>query len=74
MIKKAGEAFDNVVEELEGCNEDFSELRNTAKDATKRFNEIKRQRTERFNSAFQHIADSLTNIYKDMTKSRYVMI
>lgn len=66
---QAGEAFDNVIDQMEGCNEDHSEAKETAQEATRKFNEIKRQRTERFNSAFQHIADSLTSIYKDMTKS-----
>lgn len=42
-----------------------------AKEATKKFNDIKRERTDRFNGAFEHIADSLASIYRDMTKSRY---
>lgn len=66
---KAGEAFDSVIDQLEECNEDFSKAKDDAREAAKTFNGIKKERTERFNSAFKHIADSLTNIYKDMTKS-----
>jgi len=66
---KAGEAFDSVMDQLEECNEDFSKAKEEAREAAKAFNGIKKERTERFNTAFQHIADSLTNFYKDMTKS-----
>jgi structural maintenance of chromosome 1 len=57
------------VEQLEECNEDFTGAKNKAKKSTKDFENIKEKRSERFNVAFQHIAKSLTTIYKDMTKS-----
>jgi len=66
---RASEAFDNVIDQLDECNEDFGKAKDSAKKASRRFNQIKRDRTDKFNSAFQHVADALTNIYKDMTKS-----
>lgn len=57
------------MEQLEECNEDFTGAKNKAKKSTKDFENIKEKRSERFNVAFQHIAKSLTTIYKDMTKS-----
>ena len=67
---KAGDAFDTVVDQLEECGEDFTEAKNKSKQAMKTFEETKRKRSQRFNAAFQHIAEALTTIYKDMTKSR----
>lgn len=67
---QAGDAFDSVVDQIEECNEDFTDAKNKSKQATKRFEETKRKRSQRFNAAFQHIANALTTIYKDMTKSR----
>ena len=67
---KAGDAFDNVVNELEECTDDFTNAKNKSKEASKKFEETKRKRSKKFNSAFQHIAEALTTIYKDMTKSR----
>jgi len=66
---KAGDAFDAVLEQLEECNEDFNDAKNAAKMATMKFEEIKQERSKKFNDAFQHIATALTTIYKDMTKS-----
>lgn len=66
---KAGDAFDNVVDQLEECNEDFSKAKELSKVASQHFEEIKRQRSDRFNTAFKYVSDSLTTIYKDMTKS-----
>jgi len=69
LCLQAGDAFDTVVEQIEECNEDFTDAKNKAKRATKDFEDIKQKRGESFNTAFQHIAKSLTTIYKDMTKS-----
>ena len=57
------------MEQLEECNEDFTDAKNKAKRATKDFEDVKQKRSDKFNTAFQHIAKSLTTIYKDMTKS-----
>lgn len=66
---KAGDAFDTVVDQLEECNEGFTDAKDKSKKATKHFEDIKRKRTHRFNVAFKHIAESLETIYTDMTKS-----
>jgi structural maintenance of chromosome 1 len=66
---KAGDAFDAVVDQLEECNEDFSKAKELSKEASQYFEEIKNQRSDRFNTAFKHVSDALTTIYKDMTKS-----
>lgn len=66
---KAGDAFDTVVDQLEECNEDFAHAKERCKSASVAFEALKRERTERFNTAFKHVSDALTIIYKDMTKS-----
>jgi structural maintenance of chromosome 1 len=66
---KANEAFDVVSQRLKESGSDFDKAKNDARKAAASFNKIKKQRTQRFNEAFNLIDEALKTIYTDMTKS-----
>jgi structural maintenance of chromosome 1 len=66
---KANDAFDAVSSRLKESGADFDKAKADARKAASAFNKIKKQRTERFNEAFNHIDEALKTIYTDMTKS-----
>jgi structural maintenance of chromosome 1 len=66
---KATEAFDSVNQRLKESGTDFDKAKIEARKAAAAFNKIKKQRTQRFNEAFNSIDEALKTIYTDMTKS-----
>ena len=66
---KATEAFDSVNQRLKESGTDFDKAKSDAQKTAAAFNKIKKQRTQRFNEAFNHIDEALKTIYTDMTKS-----
>jgi structural maintenance of chromosome 1 len=66
---KAGEKFEDISTRHKTSAEDFDLARESARDATAMFNEIKQKRHDMFMQCFNHISNELQAIYKDLTKS-----
>ncbi|KAJ3000506.1 Structural maintenance of chromosomes protein 1 [Globomyces sp. JEL0801] len=65
-IDKLGE----VEKRLKETANEFDHSRQEAKEAKEQFEDIKRERYEKFYNAYQYIADHIDKIYKELTKSR----
>lgn len=66
---KASEKFEDVSTRHKASGEDFDLARESARDATASFNDIKQKRHDAFMLCFNHISNELQSIYKDLTKS-----
>ena len=67
---KAIERLDEVQAKLAATSNDFEQARNEAKGAKERFTEIKNQRCNIFNAAYNHISERIDDVYKDLTKGK----
>ena len=65
----ASEKYEGVVDKLKECTIDLEKAKDTAKTLSVRFDEVKSQRQKQFHECFQHVSESLSVIYKDLTKS-----
>jgi structural maintenance of chromosome 1 len=65
----AGERYDGVVGKLQECEDELDEVRNNARDLGVRFDEVKKRRQKLYQECFQHISESLSVIYRDLTRS-----
>lgn len=65
----AAEKYDGVIDKLKECNADLEKAKDVAKSAATRFDELKTLRQKLFNECFQHVSESLSIIYKDLTRS-----
>ena len=65
----AGERYDGVVGKLQGCESELDKLRNHSKEMTDRFSEVQRLRKTLFTECYEHISETLSVIYRDLTKS-----
>jgi len=65
----AAEKYEGVIDKLKECNSDLDKAKDLAKTAATRFEEVKSTRQKLFNECFQHVSDSLSIIYKDLTRS-----
>lgn len=66
---KASERLKATETRLKEFDRDFSKARQRENKALQKFNDIKAQRYELFNKAFEHIAGRIDEIYKDLTRS-----
>ena len=65
----AAERYDGVSEKLRECNENLDEVRELSNQVSSRFEEVRSTRQRLFIECYNHISESLTIIYKDLTKS-----
>ena len=65
----AVDKYDGVMEKLKDCTIDLDNMRDEAKDISDRFEKVKELRQHLFEECFNHISESLTVIYKDLTRS-----
>ncbi|KAJ3322904.1 Structural maintenance of chromosomes protein 1 [Boothiomyces sp. JEL0866] len=65
---RTSEKMDEINHKLKETNLEFEEARNEAKEAKEKFEEIKKQR------CYTHIADTIDDIYKELTKSANVPV
>ena len=65
---KAQDRFEDVQNRLKETNEEFETARGTARTAADAFHQRKKERTERFMEAFNHISARIDGIYKELTK------
>jgi structural maintenance of chromosome 1 len=66
---KAMERLESVKSRLEMTEQEFEDARAAAKAAKDAYNEVKTKRFELFDKAFKHIQESITTVYKDLTRS-----
>ncbi|RIB12204.1 cohesin complex subunit psm1 [Gigaspora rosea] len=67
---KAIERLDGIEQRLRDTEKEFDSARREAKTAKERFNAVKQKRYKLFHAAYDHIAENIDKIYKDLTKSR----
>ncbi|KAK9456973.1 RecF/RecN/SMC protein [Dipodascopsis uninucleata] len=67
---KALERLEEVEDRLHDTEQEFDKARKGAKNAKDRFNAVKERRLELFNKAYEHIAEQIDRIYKDLTRSK----
>ena len=67
---KAIERLDEVEAKLAATSNDFEIARKEAKGAKERFTEIKNQRCNLFNAAYNHISERIDDVYKDLTRGK----
>ncbi|EIW78182.1 cohesin complex subunit psm1 [Coniophora puteana RWD-64-598 SS2] len=67
---KAMERLEDVEGKLADTEKEADKARKDSKTAREQFNDIKRRRCELFNKAYNHIADRIDTVYKDLTKGK----
>ena len=65
----AAERYDGVTDKLKECNENLDQVRDSSKAVAARFEEVRHTRQRLFMECYNHVSESLTIIYKDLTKS-----
>lgn len=65
----AGERYDGVVGKLQECEDELDDVRNNARDLSLRFEDLKKKRQKLFQECYQHISETLSVIYRDLTRS-----
>jgi structural maintenance of chromosome 1 len=66
---KASEAYVEITDKLKSADADFQAAKEKSRKTNSKFQKIKNERSRRFMTAYEHIQESLKEIYKDMTKS-----
>ncbi|KAF9959163.1 Structural maintenance of chromosomes protein 1 [Mortierella alpina] len=66
---KAIERLDGVEARLKQTDRAFTAARKSARDIKEAFGQIKQERYDRFNRAYQHISAKIDEIYKSLTRS-----
>ncbi|KAF8630781.1 hypothetical protein AX15_002729 [Amanita polypyramis BW_CC] len=67
---KAMERLGDVEAKLAETEKEAERARKDSKHARDQFNEIKKQRCDLFNKAYNHISDKIDQVYKDLTKGK----
>ncbi|CEL57424.1 Structural maintenance of chromosomes protein 1 OS=Schizosaccharomyces pombe (strain 972 / ATCC 24843) GN=psm1 PE=1 SV=2 [Rhizoctonia solani AG-1 IB] len=67
---KAMERLDDVESKLAETEKEAEKARKESKQARDEFNEIKKRRCDLFNKAYNHIAERIDQVYKDLTKGK----
>jgi structural maintenance of chromosome 1 len=66
---RAGEHMADVSARLEQLDKEAEAAKNRAKDAVEAFETTKEERQELFNACFSHVAEKISDVYKQLTKS-----
>ncbi|KAG9099517.1 Structural maintenance of chromosomes protein 1 [Ceratobasidium sp. 370] len=67
---KAMDRLDDVEAKLAETEKEAEKARRESKQARDEFNEIKKKRCDLFNKAYNHIAERIDQVYKDLTKGK----
>jgi structural maintenance of chromosome 1 len=67
---KAADRFGDVQDKLKQTNDEFERAREEARVASERFDAKKKERTELFMAAFNHVTRTIDDVYKALTRSR----
>ena len=66
---RAVERLDAVEVKAREADKDYDNARKTATRASKAFEDVKQERLELFNKAFNHISDAIGGVYRELTRS-----
>lgn len=66
---RAGEHMDDVAVRLAGMEADAEKARERARKAVDSFNTVRDERQKRFSTCFSQVADRISEVYKQLTKS-----
>lgn len=66
---RSADRLEETSEKLQDTERAFNDSRSAAKKATKAFETVKQKRMDAFNTAFTHISQHLSPIYRDLTRS-----
>jgi structural maintenance of chromosome 1 len=61
--------LEGVESRLKTIEKEFNDARRAAKRAKEQFEEVKEKRLELFNRAFNHIAEEIGKVYKELTRT-----
>lgn len=67
---KANERLGDVASKLRDAEAEAEVAKKASKAARDRFNEVRRQRTDLFRKAFDHISERIDKVYKDLTRGK----
>lgn len=65
----AGERYQNLHDKLRDCSTELENARETSRDISTRYEEIKNSRQKLFHECYRHVSEALSVIYKDLTRS-----
>ncbi len=65
----AQERYDLLVAKLDECEAEVENARQTSRQVSARFDQVKRLRSSAFMDCFRHVSESLAIIYRDLTRS-----
>lgn len=66
---RSADRLEATSERLKATEREFTDSRSTAKTATKNFEKVKQKRVELFKKAYEHIAEQIGPVYKELTKT-----
>jgi structural maintenance of chromosome 1 len=66
---RATDRLEGVETRLKNTERDLESARRAAKRATDDFEEVKTNRLDLFNKAFNHISEQIGTVYKDLTRA-----
>lgn len=64
------ERLDLLEKELQACERDIDDCREQVRDAREEFELVKKKRTDLFMKAYNHIAERIDGVYKELTKTK----
>lgn len=62
--------LDDVEAKLADTEREAEKARKDSKSARDQYNDVKKRRCDLFNKAYNHIADRIDQVYKDLTKGK----
>ena len=65
----ATERYEGVLQKLQETTDDLELVKRDSRQVTEEFEEIKTRRKDLFHTCYQHISESLSVIYRDLTRS-----
>jgi structural maintenance of chromosome 1 len=65
----AGQRYEESVAKLRDCQQELDDLREQAKQLAQRFENVRLQRINLFQTCFTHVSKALSQVYKDLTRS-----
>lgn len=63
--------LEQAKEQLEAANADLAAKRRLSEEASREFDGIKTQRRNKFNLAFEHVRTQISEVYRELTKTRH---
>lgn len=66
---RSADRLEQTSERLKNTERDFNDARKAARSATKAFEDVKQERKDRFMKAYEHIAEQIGPVYRELTKT-----